>query len=211
LGNPVTDKTIKAAIAVIDGSPTNIKRGHCLDNGSDVIEALLWAALIPQAVNPPSTPTVAPPWPSDSQGKAGNSNSQMPLPLFCSETPISQPISPIPKVYGVKSGTGEAGATPRAKGKKPSTPQALSVKAKLLVFDIYNIFCCHWFLSWDHLMANTILAQKAEDGKNFWVEFAPQFHAHLVKCAVVLVPCPLNKVKKVMFGYILELLNGEGP
>jgi hypothetical protein len=60
-------------------------------------------------------------------------------------------------------------------------------------------------------MANAILAQKAEDRKIFWVEFTPQFHAHLVKCAVALVPCPLNKVKKVMFGYILELLNGEGP
>jgi hypothetical protein len=60
-------------------------------------------------------------------------------------------------------------------------------------------------------MANTILAQKAEDGKIFWVEFTPQFHAHLVKCAVALVPRPLNKVKKVMFGYILELFNREGP
>ncbi|KAH9979614.1 hypothetical protein BGW80DRAFT_1455299 [Lactifluus volemus] len=55
------------------------------------------------------------------------------------------------------------------------------------------------------------LSPPAEDGKVFWVEFAPQFHAHLVKCAVALVPRPLNKVKKVMFGYILELLNGEGP
>jgi hypothetical protein len=60
-------------------------------------------------------------------------------------------------------------------------------------------------------MANAILAQKAEDGKIFWVKFTPQFHAHLVKCAVALVPHPLNKVKMVMFGYILELLNGEGP
>jgi hypothetical protein len=60
-------------------------------------------------------------------------------------------------------------------------------------------------------MANVILAQKAKDGKKFWVKFTPQFYAHLVKCAVALVPCPLNKVKKVMFGYILELLNREGP
>jgi hypothetical protein len=60
-------------------------------------------------------------------------------------------------------------------------------------------------------MANATSAQKAEDGKIFWVEFPPQFHTHLVKCAVMLVPCPLNKVKKVMFGYILELLNREGP
>jgi hypothetical protein len=60
-------------------------------------------------------------------------------------------------------------------------------------------------------VANITLAQKAKDGKMFWVEFAPQFYAHLVKCAVALMPCPVNKVKKVMFGCILELLNGEGP
>jgi hypothetical protein len=60
-------------------------------------------------------------------------------------------------------------------------------------------------------MANAISAQKAEDRKMFWVEFTPQFHTHLVKCTVALVPRPLHKVKKVMFGYILELLNGEGP
>jgi hypothetical protein len=176
-----------------------------------VIEALLQAALVPQAINPPPTPSVAPPWPSSLQGKAGNSNSQTSLPPFCSETPISQPISPTPEVHSVKSGMGEAGTTPRAKGKKPSTPWALSAAAELSVFDIHNIFHCHWFLSRDHLVANTILAQKAEDGKIFWVEFTPQFHAHLVKCAVALVPRPLNKVKKVMFRYILELLNREGP
>jgi hypothetical protein len=60
-------------------------------------------------------------------------------------------------------------------------------------------------------MANIISAQKAKDRKIFWVEFTPQFHTHLVKYTVVLISHPLNKVKKVMFGYILELLNGEGP
>jgi hypothetical protein len=60
-------------------------------------------------------------------------------------------------------------------------------------------------------VANAILAQKADDGKIFWVKFAPQFYAYLVKCAVALIPCPLHKVKKVMFEFILELLNREGP
>jgi hypothetical protein len=54
------------------------------------------------------------------------------------------------------------------------------------------------------------LAQKADNGKKFWVKFTPQFHAHLVKCAVVLIPQLISKVKKVMFMYILELLNEEG-
>jgi hypothetical protein len=108
-------------------------------------------------------------------------------------------------------GTGVAGTTPQAKGNQPRAPWALSVDDELSVFDIHNIFHRRWFLSWDHLVANVTSAQKAEDGKIFWVKFAPQFHAHLVKCAVALVPRPLNKVKKVMFGYVLELLNGEGP
>jgi hypothetical protein len=63
----------------------------------------------------------------------------------------------------------------------------------------------------DHLRANTLLAQKAKSGKVFWVEFTPQFHSHLVKCTIALMPHPPLKVKKVMFVYIIELLNGEGP
>jgi hypothetical protein len=59
-------------------------------------------------------------------------------------------------------------------------------------------------------MANTISGQKVEDGKLSWVEFTPHFHLHLVKCGVALVPCPVRKVKRVLFVFILELLNGEG-
>jgi hypothetical protein len=84
------------------------------------------------------------------------------------------------------------------------------VDVDLLVFDILNTFHHCWFLSWDHLMANTVSAQKAEDGKLSWVEFTPQFHSHLVKCAVALVPRPVRKVKRVLFVFILELLNREG-
>jgi hypothetical protein len=61
-----------------------------------------------------------------------------------------------------------------------------------------------------HLRAQALSAQKAENGKKFWVEFTPQFHTHLVKCAVTLVPQLIQKVKKVLFIYILELLNEEG-
>jgi hypothetical protein len=78
------------------------------------------------------------------------------------------------------------------------------------VFDIHNIFRHRWFLSRDHLLTNVISAQKAEDGNISWVEFTPQYHSHLVKCAVAPVPHPVAKVKKVMFVYILELLNREG-
>jgi hypothetical protein len=93
----------------------------------------------------------------------------------------------------------------------PPKKKALPENMELSIFNILNIFQCHWFLSRDHLRAQALLAQKAEDRKLIWVKFTPQFHAHLVKCAVVLVPQPIQKVKKVMFGYILELLNEEGP
>ena len=63
----------------------------------------------------------------------------------------------------------------------------------------------------DHLRAQALSAQKAEDRRISWVEFTPQYHAHLVKCTVALVPHPIHKVKKVMFAYILELLDGDGP
>ena len=58
---------------------------------------------------------------------------------------------------------------------------------KLSVFNIHNIFCHHWFLLRAHLLTNVILAQKDEDGKISWVEFTPQYHSHLVKCAIVTV------------------------
>jgi predicted RNA-binding Zn-ribbon protein involved in translation (DUF1610 family) len=84
------------------------------------------------------------------------------------------------------------------------------VDAELSVFDIHNIFRRRWFLSRAHLLTNVISAQKDEDGNISWVEFAPPYHSHLVKCAVALVPHPVLKVKKVMFAYILELLNEGG-
>jgi hypothetical protein len=93
----------------------------------------------------------------------------------------------------------------------PPKKKALSENMELSIFDILNIFHHCWFLSWDYLRAQALSVQKAEDGNLIWVEFTPQFHAHLVKCAIALVPQLIQKVKKVMFGFILELLNGEGP
>jgi predicted RNA-binding Zn-ribbon protein involved in translation (DUF1610 family) len=94
------------------------------------------------------------------------------------------------------------------RGSKPKESHPGDVE--LSVFDILNIFRRRWFLSRSHLLTNVISAQKTEDGNISWVEFTPQYHSHLVKCAVALVPHPVSKVKKVMFGYILELLNREG-
>ena len=93
-------------------------------------------------------------------------------------------------------------------GAKPK--RSPPVDNEISVFDIHNIFRRRWFLSRAILLTNVISAQKDEDGNISWVEFSPQYHSHLVKCAVALVPHPVKKVKKVMFVYILELLNGKG-
>ena len=105
-----------------------------------------------------------------------------------------------------RAGAPSAAKAPKG-GRKPKTPPG---DVDLSVFDILNIFRRHWFLSRAHLLANAISAQKAEDGNVSWVEFSPPFHSHLVKCAIALVPHPIQVVKKVLFVFILELLNQEG-
>ena len=85
---------------------------------------------------------------------------------------------------------------------------APSIDDTLSVFDILNIFRHRWFLSRQHLVDSVLSAQKNADGTHSWVEFSPQFHSHLVKCAIVLVPHCVHMVKRVMFVYVLELLDG---
>jgi hypothetical protein len=94
--------------------------------------------------------------------------------------------------------------------KRVATSRSSPGVVDLSVFDILNIFRRRWFLSRANLVAHVTSAQKAEDGNFSWVEFAPPFHSHLVKCAVALVPHPVHVVKRVMFVFILELLNGVG-
>ncbi|KAI0283457.1 hypothetical protein BC826DRAFT_1110202, partial [Russula brevipes] len=87
----------------------------------------------------------------------------------------------------------------------------MSPSNNLSVFDIQNIFRRHWFLSRASLLSHVVTAQKAANGKVEWVEFDSPFHSHLVKCACTLVPRPVQKVKKVMFVFIFEVLNDEVP
>jgi hypothetical protein len=137
-------------------------------------------------IPPDPSPLFDPPSPSSS----GEDKIDEPM-LPISPPPLPPPLPTQP--------TGRVGTH-----KKPP------VDVDLSVFNILNIFCRCWFLSRANLTANTISAQKAEDGNISWVEFTPHFHSHLVNCAVALVPHPVRKVKWVMFVYILELLNGEG-
>ncbi|KAF8262913.1 hypothetical protein EI94DRAFT_1742244 [Lactarius quietus] len=120
----------------------------------------------------------------------------------------SEPTSP--------PSTGEVptGSPPPTKPRGGSKALRTSSKVvELSVFDVLNIFRHRWFLSRTALLDHTISAQKAKDGNISWVEFSPPFHSHLVKCAVALVPihaCPVPMAKRVMFVFILEMLNQEG-
>src|SRR6267142_2233820 len=93
------------------------------------------------------------------------------------------------------------------------TQPVVSDDRELSIFDILNVFWTCWFLNRDHLIANVLSAQKSDEGCYSWVDFQPPFHTHLVQCAQVLLPplCPMAKGKKVMFVFILEVLDGTGP
>jgi hypothetical protein len=147
--------------------------------------------------------------------KSGPSNSPD---LYCQVfmgTPISQPIPHDTVTTRVKSPGGTmsmlmpaldtlaSGAGPSPSyhhfplGKKLPKKKALSESTDLSMFDILNTFHHHWFLSGDHLRAQAQKAQKAKDGKIFWVEFSPQFHVHTLLFLVVYPSsfqegCPLH-------------------
>jgi len=88
----------------------------------------------------------------------------------------------------------------------------MSLPSDPSVFDILNLFCRQWFLSRDWLVSNVTSAQRTDSLSIDWVEFPPVAHTHLVQCAIKLAPSvPAAKVKQVMFVYLLEVLNGDGP
>jgi len=88
----------------------------------------------------------------------------------------------------------------------------MSLPSDPSVFDLLNLFRRQWFLSRDWLVSNVASAQRTDGSSIDWVEFPPAAHTHLVRCAIKLAPSvPAAKVKRVMFVFILEVLNGDGP
>ena len=78
------------------------------------------------------------------------------------------------------------------------------------IFDMLNIFHACWFINRLHILSLALFTQKAREGnKVTWVEFSPQSHSHLVKQALALAPpsYPLALVKRVMFSFLLEVVN----
>jgi hypothetical protein len=85
--------------------------------------------------------------------------------------------------------------------------------ADFLVFNIHNCFRCHWFLSRDWLITQIATAQRITEGPINWVQFKPESYTLLVQSALALCPksIPATKVKQVIFAFILEVLNEDGP
>ena len=80
----------------------------------------------------------------------------------------------------------------------------------LSVFDLTAILRSRWFLDMSHLASHIVSTQRGPNGDFDWVEFAPPFHTHLIKCATALLPpqlCSMKRLKGVLFAYVLEVLN----
>ena len=98
---------------------------------------------------------------------------------------------------------------------RPSIAQTSSSAAVDVhsVFDVLNLFRARWFLNRDHLLSLVVFAQKVDTGNEIsWVEFTPQAHSHLVRQALALAPpsYPLALCKRVLFTFILEVINDQG-
>jgi hypothetical protein len=93
--------------------------------------------------------------------------------------------------------------------KTPKNPE----KQDLSCFDILNVFRSRWFISRDKLVTSAESSQKDEKGEIVWVEFSREFHSHLVKCGMALLPsmafASLQMAKKAIFVFVLEVLNRE--
>ncbi|KAG1795199.1 uncharacterized protein HD556DRAFT_400108 [Suillus plorans] len=108
--------------------------------------------------------------------------------------------------------------SPRQKG--PVTEIAPGVGSGLAedpsVFDILNVFRRRLFVAKSDIVGHTMVATKSEDGRVAWLTFRPGFHSMMVKTAFAVFfgdsyhPHLVDKTKKVLFVYLLEVVNSEG-
>src|SRR5579863_4196060 len=135
-----------------------------------------------------------------------SSSSDRPTPSLGSTTPKVVPPHPLSPPAAPPAKRQKSGTPPRV---PPAVPPSGS--PELSVFDVLNVFRCRWFLHRDHLIANVLSATKDDAGQLDWVDFQPPFHTHLVRKAVSLLPplCPVAKGKRVMFVFLLEVLNED--
>jgi len=81
------------------------------------------------------------------------------------------------------------------------------------VFDVLNLFRACWFLNHKHLMSLVLAAVKGGDNNDImWINLLPSTHTHLLHQAKALAPpsYPLSLLKRVMFTFLLEVVNSCG-
>ena len=81
------------------------------------------------------------------------------------------------------------------------------------VFDVLNLFRACWFLNREHLLSLILAAVKGGDNNNImWIDLIPNSHTHLLRQAKALAPpsYPLSLLKRVMFTFLLEVVNSHG-
>jgi len=94
----------------------------------------------------------------------------------------------------------------------PSTASAPIVDHPL-VFDVLNLFRACWFLNCKHLMSLVLAAVKGGNNNNImWIDLLLSAHTHLLCQAKALAPpsYPLSLLKRVMFTFLLEVINSCG-
>src|SRR5579863_5323477 len=136
-------------------------------------------------------------------------------PLSVAPSTVAPTPSPGPATKIVPPHPPSPPSAPAAKRQKSGTPrpspEVSPGSAEPSVFDLLNIFRRRWYLHRDHLIANILSATKDNAGRLDWVDFQPPFHTHLVRKALTLLPllCPVAKGKRVMFVFLLEVLNED--
>ncbi|KAG2100667.1 uncharacterized protein F5147DRAFT_812787 [Suillus discolor] len=95
----------------------------------------------------------------------------------------------------------------------PSCKGKMILPEDYSVFDILNVFRCRLFISRSDLVGHTVMATKSEMGQFTWLTLRPVYHSMVVKTAL----CTLfgtrlvDKIKSVLFVYLLEVANEEAP
>ncbi|KAG2108753.1 uncharacterized protein F5147DRAFT_836967 [Suillus discolor] len=99
----------------------------------------------------------------------------------------------------------------------PSCKGKMILPEDYSVFDILNVFRCCLFISQSDLVGHTVMATKSEMGQFTWLTLRPVYHSMVVKTALCTLfgdhyyPRLVNKIKSVLFVYLLEVANEEAP
>src|SRR5579863_1452007 len=132
-------------------------------------------------------------------------------PSTVAPTPSPGPATKIVPPHSLSPPSAPAAKRQKSGSPRPS-PEVSPGSAEPSVFDVLNVFRRRWYIHRDHLIANILSATRDDAGRLDWIDFQPPFHTHLVRKAMSLLPplCPVAKGKKVMFVFLLEVLDEDG-